>query len=214
MFGLRFLQASLLVPVGTRALRRPASRGKRTEALSPLELEWKQYRAAQERHNRHNLSTRFMGLMRRLRATFDACVAAGKTLLPALDGSFCNHTVFRTELVRPTRHRKRKSGRYYYRQAAYLLTTVVEGSVHELLQIDFDRWQIEVNHREEKDTPGVGQAQLRNVTAQFPNDPALPWPVMVRCCRRRCRPSGPNEARPTRLFPSGAAARPGLRLWI
>jgi hypothetical protein len=26
----------------------------------------------------------------------------------------------------------------------------------------FDRWQIEVNHREEKDTIGVGQAQLWN----------------------------------------------------
>ena len=29
-----------------------------------------------------------------------------------------------------------------------------------LPQIYFDRWPIEVNHREEKETPGVGQAQL------------------------------------------------------
>ena len=41
-----------------------------------------------------------------------------------------------------------------------------------MLQIYFDRWQIEVNHREEKDTLGVGQAQLWNVTA-VPKQPVL-----------------------------------------
>jgi hypothetical protein len=30
------------------------------------------------------------------------------------------------------------------------------------LQAYFDRWQIEVNHREEKDSLGVGQAQVRS----------------------------------------------------
>ncbi len=275
MFGLRFLQASLLVPlfhqakVGTRALpiafeevsvvkhprrklpKRPASPAKRTEPLSPLELEWKQYRAAQKIYS---LSARFADLMRRLRSTLDACGAAKKILLLAVDGSFCNRTVFTTVVqgveliararkdirlcfraqdgsrrfygvqkltpeqvrldnsrpwkattvfyggkrrkveykevggifwqggarkrplrllvVRPTRYRKRKSGRYYYRRPAYLLTTVVNGTVRQLLQIYFDRWQIEVNHREEKDTLGVGQAQLHNVTA-VPKQPAF-----------------------------------------
>jgi hypothetical protein len=274
MFGLRFLQASLLVPlfrqtqVGTRALpiafeevsvvkhprklpKRKASKAKRTGPLSPLELEWKQYRAAQKIHN---LSTRFADLMRRLRTTFDACGAANKILLLAVDGSFCNRTVFTTVIqgveliararkdirlcsraadgqrrfyglqkftpeqvrlddsrpwkattvfyggkrrkveykevagifwqggarkrplrllvVRPTRYRKKKNGRYYYRQPAYLLTTVVKGTVRQLLQIYFDRWQIEVNHREEKDTVGVGQAQLRNFIA-VPKQPAF-----------------------------------------
>ena len=275
MFGLRFLQASLLVPlfrrakVGTRALpiafeevsvvKRPrrklpkskARKRKRTAPLSPLEQEWKQYRAAQKLHN---LSTRFVDLMHRLRSTFDACGAAKKILLLAVDGSFCNRTVFaavvqgveliararkdirlcfraeagsrrfygaekltpekvrlddsrpwkttkvfyggkrrkveykevggifwqggarkrplRLLVVRPTRYRKLKSGRYYYRRPAYLLTTVLSGTVRQLLQIYFDRWQIEVNHREEKDTLGVGQAQLRNVTA-VPKQPAF-----------------------------------------
>ena len=41
-----------------------------------------------------------------------------------------------------------------------------------MLQIYFDRWQIEGNHREEKDTLGVGQAQLWNVTA-VPKQPVL-----------------------------------------
>lgn len=288
MFGLRFLQASLLVPlfrqakVGTRALpiafeevsvvKRPRRKPARRKAKaakhvpgnqsvkrkrkprpkpSPTDQEWKQYLAAKKLHN---LSTRFVQLMPRLRAAFDACGAAHKILLLAVDNSFCNRTVFaaiiqgveliartrknivlcqradagsrrfyatakftpeqvrlddsipwkatrifyggkrhkveykevgdvywqggarkrplRLLVIRPTRYRKRKSGRFYYRLPAYLLTTVVRGTVRQLLQIYFDRWQIEVNHREEKDTLGIGQAQLRNVTS-VPKQPAF-----------------------------------------
>jgi hypothetical protein len=60
----------------------------------------------------------------------------------------------------------------YYRDPAYLLTTDPRSSLKQLLQIYFDRWQIEVNHREEKDTLGVGQAQLWNVTS-VPKQPVL-----------------------------------------
>jgi hypothetical protein len=74
--------------------------------------------------------------------------------------------------VAPTPYRKRKSGRLYYRRPAYLLTTDLVSSAKSLLQIYFDRWQIEVNHREEKDTLGVGQAQLWNETA-VPKQPVL-----------------------------------------
>lgn len=65
-------------------------------------------------------------------------------------------------VIAPTPYKKRKSGRTYYRSSAYLLTTLLQGDTTQLLQIYFDRWQIEVNHREEKDTLGVGQAQVRN----------------------------------------------------
>jgi hypothetical protein len=64
-------------------------------------------------------------------------------------------------VVRPTPYRKTKKGRLYYRQAAYLLTTDLESEARELLQIYFDRWQVEVAHKEMKQTGGVGQAQLR-----------------------------------------------------
>ena len=36
----------------------------------------------------------------------------------------------------------------------------------------FDRWEIEVNHREEKDTLGVGQAQVRSKKS-VPRQPAF-----------------------------------------
>ena len=75
-------------------------------------------------------------------------------------------------VVAPTPYRKRKSSKLYYRQPAYLLSTDLRHSAPQLLQIYFDRWQIEVNHRDEKDTLGVGQAQLWNIDA-VPKQPAL-----------------------------------------
>jgi hypothetical protein len=75
-------------------------------------------------------------------------------------------------VIAPTPYRKRKTGRWFYRQPAYLLCTELASAARPLLQIYFDRWQIEVNHRDEKDTLGVGQAQLRNPAA-VPRQPAL-----------------------------------------
>ena len=75
-------------------------------------------------------------------------------------------------VIAPTPYRKSKSKKLYYRDPAYLLTTDRHNSTKQLLQIYFDRWQIEVNHREEKDTLGVGQAQLWNVTS-VPKQPVL-----------------------------------------
>ena len=246
MLGLRFLQASLLVPlyrqacVSCRALPirfQEASVVKRPKRHAPPQ-QWQSYRIA-VRH--HNLSVKFVLMMTQLRQALDAAGASVQTLVLAVDGSFCNRTVFassvpRTEIlartrkdaqlcfpapagshrfyhqakftpeqvrhnesapwhqckifyggkwrkvrfkdivglhwqggarrrllrllvVAPTPYRKRKSGRFYYRQPSYLLTTALQGKARTLLQIYFDRWQIEVNHREEKDTLGVGQAR-------------------------------------------------------
>lgn len=259
MLGLRFLQASLLVPlhkcstVGTRALPirfQEAPRIKRPGRKGSPE-EWKQYRIASRQHN---LSQQFVVMVRDIRQALDDSGAALKILLLAVDGSFCNRTVFaiaqkgmeiiararkdavlcfrapigfrrfydvnkftpeqvrkdesipwketrifyggkrrrvrykllsdlfwqggarkrnlRLLVVAPTPYRKRKSGRMYYRQPAYLLTTDLKGHAHTLLQIYFDRWQIEVNHREEKDTLGIGQAQLWNFSS-VPKQPVL-----------------------------------------
>jgi len=75
-------------------------------------------------------------------------------------------------VIAPTPYRKSHSKKLYYRDPAYLLTSDLRSSAKQLLQIYFDRWQIEVNHREEKDTLGIGQAQLWNVTA-VPKQPVL-----------------------------------------
>lgn len=75
-------------------------------------------------------------------------------------------------VVAPIPYASGKGKRKYYRDPAFLLTTDVNGDDESLLQAYFDRWQIEVNHREEKDTLGVGQAQLRNPSS-VPKQPAL-----------------------------------------
>ncbi len=259
VLGLRFLQASLLVPtyrlapVGTRALPvrfQEVSRVKKPSRRASPEA-WAEYTEAVKQHN---LSRRFVEMMAELRQSLDAAGGAGKTLVLAADGSFCNRTCFRARLDRteliararqdaalclrapqgsrrfygtetftpeqvrhnasigwkttkvfyggkrrkirykevtevywrnaagrrplrllviaPTPYRKSKSRRLYYRNPAYLLTTDLRSSAKQLLQIYFDRWQIEVNHREEKDTLGVGQAQLWNETA-VPKQPVL-----------------------------------------
>jgi hypothetical protein len=63
-------------------------------------------------------------------------------------------------IIRPIPYRTTKTGRTYYRQPAYLLSDDNDIPIELLIQIYFDRWQIEVNHREEKDTLGIGQAQV------------------------------------------------------
>src|SRR5579872_2393133 len=67
-------------------------------------------------------------------------------------------------VLAPTPYRKSKGRKLYYRDPAHLLTSDLRSSIKQLRQIYFDRWQIEVNHREEKDT-GVGHAQLWNVAS-------------------------------------------------
>lgn len=63
-------------------------------------------------------------------------------------------------VVAPQPYKLSKQARTNYRDPAYLLTTDLKGSIQLLLQSYFDRWQIEINHREEKQWMGVGQAQV------------------------------------------------------
>lgn len=84
----------------------------------------------------------------------------------------CRKRMLRLLVVAPIPYRVPGRRRKGYRDPAYLLTTDVHGTARELLQAYSDRWQIEVNHREEKDTLGVGQAQLRSPRS-VPRQPAF-----------------------------------------
>ena len=74
-------------------------------------------------------------------------------------------------VVAPVPYRLNKK-KMYYRRPAYLLTTALEIDVALLIQKYFDRWQIEVNFRDEKDLLGVGQAQVRS-TKSVPRQPGF-----------------------------------------
>jgi hypothetical protein len=75
-------------------------------------------------------------------------------------------------VVAPVPYHSGKGKRKYYREPAFLLTTDLHRSPAALLQAYFDRWQIEVNHREIKDTLGIGQAQVRN-SRSVPRQPSM-----------------------------------------
>lgn len=241
----RFLHSTVIVPADPASLIPPRALPVRfTEtpwAKKPgkraSEEDRKKYR---ELIKTHNLSRSGVEMIRDLRREFDERGAQHRTLVVAMDGSFCNRTIFkadfsRTELIARTRKDARlcfpaeegsrriygierfspesvrqdssieyidatvfhagqsRSIRYKsldnvlwqggsgrrplrliviaplayrapggrtYRQPAYLLTTDLVTPVEKLLQMYFDRWQIEVCHREEKNDFGVGEAQV------------------------------------------------------
>jgi len=68
--------------------------------------------------------------------------------------------LLRLLVVAPQPYRTSVNAKRNYRDPAYLLSTDTQSDAPMLLQCYFDRWQIEVNHREQKDTIGVGNAQV------------------------------------------------------
>ena len=75
-------------------------------------------------------------------------------------------------VVAPQPYKTSVNAKRNYRDPAYLLSTDTEGDVQTLLQCYFDRWQIEVNHREQKDTLGIGNAQVWS-NKSVPRQPAF-----------------------------------------
>ncbi|MDQ3175268.1 MAG: transposase [Acidobacteriota bacterium] len=75
-------------------------------------------------------------------------------------------------VIAPVPYKLSRHSRTNYRQPAYFLTTDLITAAKRLVQPCFDRWQIEVNHRDEKDLLGVGQAQVRSQQS-VPRHPAL-----------------------------------------
>ncbi len=65
-------------------------------------------------------------------------------------------------IIAPLRYRKSKNSRLLYREPAYLLVRGDQLPEQLILQYYFLRWDIEVNHRDEKSLMGLGDAQLRS----------------------------------------------------
>lgn len=74
--------------------------------------------------------------------------------------SGANKRVMRLIVIASTPYRRRKNAKINYRQPGFLLSTDIKAPIEMLIQSYLDRWQIEVNHREEKTVIGVGQAQV------------------------------------------------------
>ena len=257
-YGVRFLHASVLLPLHQRYGVSARAMPVWFEEAPPVRKPGKKATPEQKQAYRQairekNLSTQAVAMMQTMRQKVDQAGGAEKILAWALDGSFCNRTVFKAELertilvararkdaklchrasqgrrlygqekftpeqvrtdesrpwqsaevfhggkwrrvdykevnqvlwqrgagqkplrllvVRPTPYRKTKQGRLLYRQPAFLLTTDRDTAAAELLQLYFDRWQVEVAHRELKENFGLGEAQVR-VPTSVARQPAL-----------------------------------------
>jgi hypothetical protein len=85
-----------------------------------------------------------------------------KTIAPVLWQKGTGSMPMRLIIIAPLRYRKNKRSRLLYREPAYLLVPDVDTPVEQLIQFYFFRWDIEVNHRDEKSLLGVGDAQVRS----------------------------------------------------
>lgn len=65
-------------------------------------------------------------------------------------------------VIAPLGYRLRKGSKVLYRKPAFVICTDPEMDVKPVLRNFLQRWDIEVNFREEKTLLGVGQAQVRN----------------------------------------------------
>jgi hypothetical protein len=115
-------------------------------------------------------------------------------------------------VLAPTAYRKTKAGRPYYREKAFLLCDNTQLPVKEWLQAYFDRWAIEVNHRDEKSILGVGQAQVR-AKLSAPRGPALMVAMYSLLLLSGLEAYGPQRTRAYEALPKWrrAARRPSCQ---
>ncbi len=85
-----------------------------------------------------------------------------KTIAPVLWQNGTGPVPQRLIIIEPLRYRKSKNSKLLYRNPAYFLTPYVDVPIKILLQYYFFRWDIEVNHQDEKSIMGLGDAQVRS----------------------------------------------------
>lgn len=71
------------------------------------------------------------------------------------------HQILQLIVIAPLAYRPRKGSKLLYRDPAYLICTDPALDPRQIIQTYLQRWDIEVNFRDEKTLLGVGQAQVR-----------------------------------------------------
>lgn len=85
-----------------------------------------------------------------------------KELQPVLWSKAGSERPLRLIVIGPLSYRPAANRKLLYRSPAYLICTDLSLPLEELVQAYFARWDIEVNHRDEKQLIGVGEAQVRS----------------------------------------------------
>jgi hypothetical protein len=85
-----------------------------------------------------------------------------KTVSPVLWAKAGPCMPLRVVVIAPVSYRLRAGAKLLYRQPAYLICTDPDMPLAEVVQDYLWRWGIEVDHRDEKQLVGVGEAQVRS----------------------------------------------------
>jgi hypothetical protein len=115
-------------------------------------------------------------------------------------------------VIAPVPYKMSLHSRTHYRDPAYLLTTDLTTSPKKLLQHYFDRWQIEVNHRDEKTILAVGQSQVWSPLS-VPRHPAFTvacYSMLLLSCLRHSGPGRSSHFTPLPKWRNAPSKRPSL----
>jgi len=116
----------------------------------------------------------------------------------------------RLVVIAPIGYRLRKTSKVLYRQPAFLICTDPHRALDQLLQDYLWRWEIEVNHRDEKQIIGVGQAQVRSAQSveRQPAFAVASYALLLLAAARAARsPSGAASLAPPKWQAHSAPPR-------
>ena len=133
-----------------------------------------------------------------------------KTVAPVLWQRGTRRTACRLIIIAPLGYHLAKGSKKLYRQPAYLLIPDTETPVERLLQYYFLRWDIEVNHRDEKTLLGLGDAQLRspNSVKRQPQFSVIIYSLLLLASLRAYGPERTDDYLPTPKWRKKTQRRP------
>ena len=134
-----------------------------------------------------------------------------KTMAPVFWRSAAATRPMRLIVIRPLRYRAH--GHTLYRNPAYLLISDPHVPVIDALQAYFYRWEIEVDHKDEKDLLGVGQAQVWNDTS-VERQPAFHVASYAALLVAAIKSYGMNNASPAGRLPLWREHKPPARMSV
>jgi len=121
--------------------------------------------------------------------------------------------LLRLIVIAPVPYKMSPHSRTNYREPAYLLATDLKTSPKKLLQHYLDRWQIEVNHRDEKALLAVGHPQVWSPLS-VPRQPAFTvacYSMVLLACLRHSGPGRTHHFAPLPKWRKSQPRRPSLQ---
>ena len=136
-----------------------------------------------------------------------------KTLAPLRWRPAGGHTNLRLVVIAPLGYRPRKGSRLLYRRPAYLIATDTALSPQPIVQHDVWRWDSEVDFRDQKTLPGLGQARLRHPRSveAAPRLLVAAYAGLLPAARQAYGPAGFPDAPPPKWRAKRSKPRPSTQ---